>query len=59
LVLRGRDVVTTKDLYRTVASLSMDKIETKVATLKEKCLGALTEKQAEGLKDQPCDFSFL
>jgi hypothetical protein len=37
-------------------TLSMDKIDEKMAQLKENYLASLTEKQAAGLKDQPDDF---
>jgi hypothetical protein len=44
-------------LRNTIAhSLSIDKIEAKMATLKNKYLGLLTEKQVAGLKGQPDDF---
>jgi hypothetical protein len=44
-------------LRNTIAhSLSIDKIEAKMATLKDKYLGLLTEKQAAGLKGQSDDF---
>jgi hypothetical protein len=49
--------IPANQLRNTIAhSLSMDKIEAKMATLKEKYLGVLTEKQAAGIRDQPDEF---
>ena len=44
-------------LRNTIAhTLSMDRIDEKMAQLKENYLASLTEKQAAGLKEQPDDF---
>ena len=58
----GKDLLwdvldAANQLRNTIAhSLSIDKIEAKMATLKDKYLGLLTEKQAAGLKGQSDDF---
>jgi hypothetical protein len=50
------DVLDVANQLRDTIAHSLSKIEAKMATLKEKYLGLLTEKQAAGLKGQPDDF---